>query len=205
MSQPADRILVINPNSTEAVTAGIDKAMEPLRIPGGPAIECVTLAEGPPGIETQAHVESVVAPISATVRSRDNDCSAFVIACYSDPGLHAARETAHRADAADIGSRETLLRAQILRFSAIGQKQRVAARKIPADQRRNAAAGTRDEHAARYQWRSGTPHALQQLRGRLRDAQQVARPRHPKLRGSDSGCVAKEHRIGHRARNIRDA
>ena len=23
---------------------------------------------------------------------RDNDCSAFVIACYSDPGLHAARE-----------------------------------------------------------------------------------------------------------------
>ena len=81
MSQPADRILVINPNSTEAVTAGIDKAMEPLRIAGGPAIECVTLKEGPPGIETQAHVESVVAPIAAAVRGRDNDCSAFVIAC----------------------------------------------------------------------------------------------------------------------------
>ena len=92
MSQLTDRILVINPNSTEAVTAGIDKAMEPLRMPGGPAIECVTLKEGPPGIETQVHVESVVAPITATVKSRDNDCSAFVIACYSDPGLHAARE-----------------------------------------------------------------------------------------------------------------
>jgi Asp/Glu/hydantoin racemase len=26
------------------------------------------------------------------VKQRDNDCSAFVIACYSDPGLHAARE-----------------------------------------------------------------------------------------------------------------
>ncbi len=26
------------------------------------------------------------------VKKRDNDCSAFVIACYSDPGLHAARE-----------------------------------------------------------------------------------------------------------------
>ena len=35
---------------------------------------------------------SIVAPISAAVKSRDNDCSAFVIACYSDPGLHAARE-----------------------------------------------------------------------------------------------------------------
>ena len=87
-----ERILVINPNSTQAVTDGIDRAMEPLRMSGGPAIECVTLKEGPPGIETQAHVESVVAPISAAVKGRDNDCSAFVIACYSDPGLHAARE-----------------------------------------------------------------------------------------------------------------
>ena len=62
-----ERILVINPNSTQAVTDGIDRAMEPLRMAGGPTIECVTLKEGPPGIETQAHVESVVAPISATV------------------------------------------------------------------------------------------------------------------------------------------
>jgi allantoin racemase len=92
MSPSAERILVINPNSTQAVTDGIDKAMEPLRMAGGPTIECVTLKEGPPGIETQAHVENVVAPISATVKGRDNDCSAFVIACYSDPGLHAARE-----------------------------------------------------------------------------------------------------------------
>ena len=75
-----ERILVINPNSTQAVTDGIDRAMEPLRMSGGPSIECVTLKEGPPGIETQAHVESVVAPISAAVKSRDNDCSAFVIA-----------------------------------------------------------------------------------------------------------------------------
>ena len=88
----SDRILVINPNSTEAVTQGIDTAMEPLRMPGGPAIECVTLKEGPPGIENQAHVEQVVGPIGDMVKKRDNDCSAFVIACYSDPGLHAARE-----------------------------------------------------------------------------------------------------------------
>jgi len=88
----SERILVINPNSTQACTDGIDKAMEPLRMAGGPAIECVTLKEGPPGIECQAHVEQVVAPISDMVKKRDNDCSAFVIACYSDPGLHAARE-----------------------------------------------------------------------------------------------------------------
>ena len=64
-----ERILVINPNSTQAVTDGIDRAMDPLRMTGGPQIECVTLKEGPPGIQTQADVESVVAPISATVKN----------------------------------------------------------------------------------------------------------------------------------------
>lgn len=89
----ADRIVVINPNSTEAVTRGIDAAVQPLRMAGGPEIECVTLAEGPPGIETQAHVESVVQPLCRMIGRRDNEASAFVIACYSDPGLFAARET----------------------------------------------------------------------------------------------------------------
>jgi len=86
------RILVINPNSTEAVTRGIDQAVEPLRMPGGPAIDCVTLKEGPPGIETQQHVDSVVAPLLRLVREKDGEYEAFVIACYSDPGLHSVRE-----------------------------------------------------------------------------------------------------------------
>jgi len=88
----ADRILVINPNSTEAVTRGIDEACAPLRIPGGPEIECVTLAEGPPGIETQQHVDGAVAPLLNLVSSKEKQYAAFVIACYSDPGLHSVRE-----------------------------------------------------------------------------------------------------------------
>jgi Asp/Glu/hydantoin racemase len=88
----ADRILVINPNSTEAVTRGIDEAVEALRLPGGPAIDCVTLKEGPPGIETQQHVDGVVAPLLELVRKNEKQYSAFVIACYSDPGLHSIRE-----------------------------------------------------------------------------------------------------------------
>lgn len=86
------KILVINPNSSETVTRGIDEAVEPLRMAGGPAIECMTLKEGPPGIETQQHVDGVVAPLIRTVRERDQDYAAFVIACYSDPGLHSVRE-----------------------------------------------------------------------------------------------------------------
>lgn len=86
------RILVINPNSTEAVTRGIDQAVEPLRMTGGPAVDCVTLKEGPPGIETQQHVDSVVQPLLNLVRAKDAEYAAFVIACYSDPGLHSVRE-----------------------------------------------------------------------------------------------------------------
>jgi len=89
-----DKILVINPNSTEAVTRGIDEACAPLRMPGGPQIECATLKDGPPGIETQQHVDSVVSPLVKKIAS--TDASAYVIACYSDPGLHAAREATKR-------------------------------------------------------------------------------------------------------------
>ena len=91
-----NRILVINPNSTEAVTRGIDEACAPLRMAGGPAIEAVTLKEGPPGIETQQHVDGVVAPLLNLVRKSEHDVAAFVIACYSDPGLHALREATRK-------------------------------------------------------------------------------------------------------------
>jgi Asp/Glu/hydantoin racemase len=86
-------IFVINPNSTEAVTRGIDAAVAPLRMAGGPAIECLTLAEGPPGIQTQRDVDGVVQPLCRLIGELDARASAFVIACFSDPGLHSARET----------------------------------------------------------------------------------------------------------------
>jgi len=89
------RILVINPNSIEAVTAGIDRALEPLRFPGGPQFECVTLSEGPPGIQTQRDADAVIEPLCALIQRR-SDCAAYVIACYSDPGLHSARELTRR-------------------------------------------------------------------------------------------------------------
>ena len=85
-------ILVINPNSTESMTRVIDEACEPLRIAGGPAIETATLKEGPPGIETQQHVDGLIPPLLAFVRKNEPRYDAFVIACYSDPGLHSVRE-----------------------------------------------------------------------------------------------------------------
>ena len=95
-----ERIVVVNPNFTAAVTAAIERALAPLQMAGGPVIECATLAEGPPGIETQAHVEQVVQPLCRLVRTRE-DAAAFVIACFSDPGLHACRETTSAAGPRD--------------------------------------------------------------------------------------------------------
>ncbi len=86
-------IYVINPNSSEHVTAGIDRALDPLRIAGGPTFKSLTLKEGPPGIQTQRDVDGVIAPLCALVKQLDQTAAAFVIACFSDPGLHSVRET----------------------------------------------------------------------------------------------------------------
>ena len=89
-------ILVVNPNSTESMTRVIDEACAPLRMAGGPAIETATLKEGPPGIETQQHVDSVVQPMLRMLREKEKQYEAFVIACYSDPGLHTLRDATRK-------------------------------------------------------------------------------------------------------------
>ncbi len=88
-------ILVINPNSNPAVTAGLDAALATLRLADGPSIRCTTLAEGPFGIESQKDVEEVTLPLRRMVE-QDNAADAFVIACFSDPGLHVCREATRR-------------------------------------------------------------------------------------------------------------
>jgi Asp/Glu/hydantoin racemase len=94
-SQRRGRILVVNPNSNETVTKGLAEALQPIQFADGPHIECRTLHEGPYGIETQEHVESVTLPLRHLVAG-SNDVDAFVIACYSDPGLHVCREATSR-------------------------------------------------------------------------------------------------------------
>lgn len=89
-------IFVINPNSSQAVTEAFDEALNDLRVPGGPAIQSLTLTEGPPGIQSQMDVENVTLPMVKLVKSLDakhgDAAGAYVVACFSDPGLHALRE-----------------------------------------------------------------------------------------------------------------
>jgi allantoin racemase len=89
------RILVINPNATQAVTDGISVAVEPLRA-AGVAIDCVTLSDGPPGIESDAHVAEAALSVRARIvedgQEEAGGANAYVIACFSDPSLTIARE-----------------------------------------------------------------------------------------------------------------
>jgi allantoin racemase len=123
MAETRARIRVVNPNSNAAVTRGIDEALEALRFADGPEIVCSTLEEGPFGIETQADVESVVLPLRRLVET-DNGSDAFVIACYSDPGLHLCREGTARPvfGIAECGVLTALARAE--RFGVVAISQR---------------------------------------------------------------------------------
>jgi allantoin racemase len=89
-------VFVINPNSTQSVTDGFDKALDALRLDTGPDIRSLTLKEGPPGVETQINADSVTMPLIRLVQELDathaGQVGAYVIACFSDPGIHAVRE-----------------------------------------------------------------------------------------------------------------
>lgn len=86
------RLLVINPNSNAEVTAAIDRAMAPLRTADAPAIDCITLTDGPPGIESQRSCDLAAALVSEHIAAASDEADAFVVACYSDPGVSASRE-----------------------------------------------------------------------------------------------------------------
>ena len=83
------RILVINPNSSLACGAGIDAAVAPCRVPGGPAIDVLSVPDGPPALLSWRDWHAAVEPMCRLAERQAAD--AVVIACASDPGLEAMR------------------------------------------------------------------------------------------------------------------
>ena len=92
---PAKEIIVINPNSNEHVTSSMDTALEPLRLTNGPIIRSVTNVDGPSGIESQQDADTAALQVVDIIK-RNNSADAFVIACFSDPGIFAAREVTNK-------------------------------------------------------------------------------------------------------------
>ena len=111
-------LIIINPNSSQTVTDGIDAAVTPLRRFGTP-IRCLTLADGPSGIESQRQADLTIAPM-LTLAAAQADATGYVIACFGDPGLHALRD---QTDLPVVGIQE----AAVMTALTLGQRFGVVA------------------------------------------------------------------------------
>jgi allantoin racemase len=88
------RIRVINPNTTAAMTAAIGAAARAAAAPGT-LIEAVQPGFGAPSIECHADEAWAAAGVCEQVQRGEREgAQAYVLACFGDPGLHAARELA---------------------------------------------------------------------------------------------------------------
>ncbi len=88
------QIWVINPNTTETMTAGIGRCAQAVAGPGV-TVTAVTSAFGPPSIESHYdEAMSVPGLLDAIRRGESQGVRGYVIACFGDPGLDAARELA---------------------------------------------------------------------------------------------------------------
>jgi allantoin racemase len=88
------RIRVINPNTTASMTATIEKCARAVAGPGT-LIEAVTSSMGPASIESHYDEALSVPGILAEIADGEaNGVDGYLIACFGDPGLDAARELA---------------------------------------------------------------------------------------------------------------
>ena len=86
------KIKVINPNTTLEMTAGIGDAARSVARPGTEIID-VSPDFGPTSIESYYDEYVAACGVLDEVRKGEEEgINAYVIACYGDPGLHAARE-----------------------------------------------------------------------------------------------------------------
>ncbi len=91
------RILVINPNSSEACTSGIRASLAPFAAAGASfAVE--TLRDGPPAIATWRDWHAVAGPLLRRVEAAEasGPPDAYIIACVSDPAVDLLRSVTPR-------------------------------------------------------------------------------------------------------------
>ncbi|MEM9568521.1 MAG: aspartate/glutamate racemase family protein [Cyanobacteria bacterium P01_E01_bin.34] len=85
------RIKVINGNTFKAMTVGIDTAAQNARSTGTDIVT-VQPRSGPESIESYYDEYLAIPGILEEIRLSGDECDGFVIACWGDPGLEAARE-----------------------------------------------------------------------------------------------------------------
>lgn len=87
-------IWIVNPNTTEAMTAAITRGARGVVAPGT-TVTGITPESGPPSIESHYdEAMSVPGLLAAIRRGEEHGADGYVVACFGDPGLDAAREIA---------------------------------------------------------------------------------------------------------------
>ena len=84
-----EKILVINPNSSVHVTEGIAASVATVD-QGDQEFLITQLDAAPAGIESEADIAMVIPLLQKTIET--SDAEAFIIACFSDPGISQLRE-----------------------------------------------------------------------------------------------------------------
>ncbi len=88
------KIQVVNPNTTASMTAMIGECARRVAAPGT-EIVATSPSMGPPSIEGWYDEAFAVPGLLAEIEAGERaGCDAYVIACFGDPGLYAARELA---------------------------------------------------------------------------------------------------------------
>lgn len=82
---------MVNPNRSERISVQIDEAVRDLAADLGVEVEVVTSWAGPPAIESDSEVDAAVEPMIEA--SLANPADAYVVACFSDPGIAEMRAT----------------------------------------------------------------------------------------------------------------
>ena len=108
-------VTIVNPNSSATISRQIDDAVSSLAGDLGVGIEVVTCDDGPPAIETDEDVAAAVGPMVEAALAHPAD--AYVVACFSDPGI---TELRNALDEPVFGIAESAVLAAMSRGRTVG-------------------------------------------------------------------------------------
>lgn len=118
------RILVINGNTSEGMTADIEDEARRYARPGT-EVEAISPEWGPVSVEGNYEMALAAASIVEAVQDRAAEFDGIAVACYGDPGLFAAREIS-RVPVVGIAEASMLMACTVAhRFSVVTVLPRV--------------------------------------------------------------------------------
>lgn len=90
---------IVNPTSSPELDILLEETAAPFTKSGLPGVRSACIPAAPRAVQSQEDADRSAALIPGTIRQIEaggGDISAYIIACFSDPGLHGAREATRK-------------------------------------------------------------------------------------------------------------